>query len=59
MESVIQSALHLRSDEDICHQKGSIDLETGVHILVRENNFLIELPTGTHKCTMEIRLLLV
>jgi len=49
MESVSQSALQLRSDKDICQHKGSVDLETGVYILVRENNFHIELPVGTHK----------
>jgi hypothetical protein len=49
MESVSQSALQLRSDEDICQPIGSIDLGTGVHIMVKENNFLIELPAGTHQ----------
>jgi hypothetical protein len=48
-QSVSESTLQLRSDEDIYHHMGSIDLETGVHILVRENNLHIELPAGTHK----------
>jgi hypothetical protein len=66
-QSVSESALQLRSDEDIYHHMGSIDLETGDHIVVRENNLHIELPSGTQIgsqskpqiSTMEISFLLV